>query len=255
MTNTFLRALMISMLIFGVAFTVGCSSDDNNSSSNNPIDPNVEVITATKDGNGFNYKVFYQEEVSAQTRRGIIILAVGDGGTANDGTLNAQCDALARKGYVAITTTYRTNSDYYAGFKADMELIIANETATFDIAKSKVVLGGLSRGGNRLHGAVLPENPEYNSYPIEGIKGVILECAGGDYWKGRGILYPVLFMNNKIDNTVQTPDADEFVNGLQENINPGVKDKSHCLIVSGSGHCTNSGQYRNFILQHIDSWF
>lgn len=235
---------------------MSCSSDDSNpANDDNPIDPNIEVETRTSNGTGFEYKVFYQEEITPQTRRGIVILAVGDGGNINDGTLNSQCDALARKGFVAITTTYRINSDYYAGFKEDMEEIIANETVAFGIPKSKVVLGGLSRGGNRLHGAVLPENPEYNSYPIEGIKGVILECAGGDYWKGRGILYPVLFMNNKIDNTVQTPDADEFVNGLQENINPGVKDKSHCLIVPGSGHCTNSGQYRNFILQHIDSWF
>lgn len=252
MKNIFLKALMISMSIIGVAFAVSCSSDDNSPSVNNPI---VEVIAVTKDGNGFNYKVFYQEEETSQTRRGIIILAVGDGGNIHDTTLNAQCDALARKGFVAITTTYRTNSEYYAGFKEDMELIITNETVAFGIAKSQVVLGGLSRGGNRLHGAVLPENPEYNSYPIEGIKGVILECAGGDYWKGRGILYPVLFMNNKVDNMVQTPDADEFTNGLQENINPGVKDKSHCLIIPGSGHCTDSGTYRDFILQRIDSWF
>lgn len=252
-----MRKLFLSKVIIGMFITVlmSCNSDDNSSSDNNPIDSNIEVITKITSEVGFDYKVFYQEQNTPQTRRGIIILAVGDGGNINDGILNGQCDALAKKGFVTITTTYRADSEYYAGFKQDMEQIILAETTTFSIPKNKVVLGGLSRGGNRLHGAVLPANPEYDSYPIEGIKGVILECAGGDFWKGKGILYPVLFMNNKVDNTVQTTDADTFKNGLQENPNSGVKDKSHCLIVSGQGHCTNSNEYKNFILQHIDSWF
>ncbi len=230
-----------------------CSSDDNNLEPEIPA--NNDVKTKAGSTNGAPYKVFYQEANQTNTRKGIIILAVGDGGNENDATLNAQCTALADKGYVAITTTYRTNSEYYAGFKEDMEQIITKETAAFGIARNKVVLGGLSRGGNRLHGAVLPANPQNNSYPIEGIKGVILECAGGDYWKGRGILYPVLFMNNKVDAAVQTTDAETFVNGLQENVNPGVKDKSKTLIVPGSGHCTNANQYKDFIVNNIDNLF
>ncbi|QIG89158.1 hypothetical protein G6R40_05480 [Chryseobacterium sp. POL2] len=229
-----------------------CSSDDNNEPEM-PVNSDVKTKAGTT--NGAAYKVFYQETSQPSTRRGLIILAVGDGGNENDATLNAQCTALADKGYVAITTTYRTNSEYYAGFKEDMEQLITTETTAFSIARNKVVLGGLSRGGNRLHGAVLPANPQNNSYPIEGIKGVILECAGGDVWKGKSILYPVLFMNNKVDNTVQTPDAETFVNGLQENVNPGVKDKSKTLIVPGAGHCTNANQYKDFIINNIDSWF
>lgn len=254
MKTNFLKILTIATLIFGM---ISCSSDDSGSSDNNPIDPNVEVITATKNGNGFNYKVFWQEENSQQTRRGIIILAVGDGGTANDGTLNAQCDALARKGYVAITTTYRpipaTYQEWYINFNQDMEQIISNETMAFDILRNKVVLGGLSRGGNLLMGSVLPGQMGAVP-PIAGIKGVILECAGGDAWKGSAILFPVLFMSNATDNTVGT-DANGFKNGLQNNSNPNVKNKSKCLIIPGQGHCTNSGEYKGFITDNIDSWF
>ncbi len=257
MKNTFLRVLAITILILGTIFFISCSSDDGNSSDNTPIDPNVEVLTTTKNGNGFSYKVFYQEEESASTRRGIIILAVGDGGNTNDSTLNAQCDALARKGFVAITTTFRpmagTYVQWYVSFNQDMEQIIGSETIAFDIPRSKVVLGGLSRGGNLLMGAVLPGQME-NTPPIAGIKGVILECAGGDAWKGSAILFPVLFMSNATDNAVGT-NAEEFKNGLQNNNNPNVKDKSKCLIVSGQGHCTNSGEYKGFITDNIDSWF
>lgn len=246
------KLLNILFLMSFLFLLSNCSSDDNNEPEM-PVNSDVKTKAGTT--NGAAYKVFYQETSQPSTRRGLIILAVGDGGNENDATLNAQCAALADKGYVAITTTYRTNSEYYAGFKEDMEQLITKETAAFGIARNKVVLGGLSRGGNRLHGAVLPANPQNNSYPIEGIKGVILECAGGDYWKGRGILYPVLFMNNKVDDAVQTPDAETFVNGLQENVNPDVKDKSKTLIVPGSGHCTNANQYKDFIVNNIDSWF
>lgn len=246
------KLLNILFLMSFLFLLSNCSSDDNNEPEM-PVNSDVKTKAGTT--NGAAYKVFYQETSQPSTRRGLIILAVGDGGNENDATLNAQCAALADKGYVAITTTYRTNSEYYAGFKEDMEQLITKETAAFGIARNKVVLGGLSRGGNRLHGAVLPANPQNNSYPIEGIKGVILECAGGDYWKGRGILYPVLFMNNKVDDAVQTPDAETFVNGLQENVNPDVKDKSKTLIVPGSGHCTNANQYKDFIVNNIDNLF
>ncbi len=239
----------------GVGLTTGNYTGTVGEVNNNPINPNIEVETRIVNGNGFSYRVFYQEEESAQTRRGIIILAVGTGGNMYDGTLNAQCDALAKKGFVAITTTYRTGLNFFASFREDMQEIIANETATFDIPMNKVVLGGLSEGGNRTYGSVLTADPQWSIDPIVGIKGVILECAGGDYGKGRSILYPVLFMMNKVDATVQTTDAEKFVEGLQDNMNPGVKEKSHCLIIPGSGHCTSSGDYKDFILQHIDSWF
>lgn len=246
------KLLNILFLMSFLFLLSNCSSDDNNEPEM-PVNSDVKTKAGTT--NGAAYRVFYQETNQADTRKGLIILAVGDGGNENDATLNAQCVALADKGYVAITTTYRTNSEYYAGFKEDMEQIITKETAAFGIARNKVVLGGLSRGGNRLHGAILPANPQSNSYPIEGIKGVILECAGGDEWKGRSILYPVLFMSNKVDNTVQTPDAETFVNGLQQNVNPGVKDKSKTLIIPGSGHCTNANQYKDFIVNNIDNLF
>ena len=250
-TSKVIRNMLVIAGLF--ASLISCSKNESTTEPE-PVDPNIEIQSATKTGTGFSYKVFFQEEISNKTRRGIIILAVGDGGNINDVTLNDQCDAMARKGFVAITTTYRTNSDYYAGFKEDMEQIINKETMAFDIARNKVVLGGLSRGGNRLHGSVLPGQMN-NVPPIKGIKGLILECAGGDEWKGSALLFPVLFMNNKVDAQVQTTDAETFKNGLQNNSNPGVKDLSHCLIVAGSGHCSQVATYKDFILEHIDSWF
>lgn len=252
MKNAFLSTLLIT----GAIFLIGCKKDKK--IEEKPVVPEVEVTTKSVNENGFDYRVFYQEEESAQTRRGIIVLAAGDGGTVNDGVLNGQCDALAKKGYVAITTTYRANpgdyTQWYISFNEDMEQVIGNETMAFNIPRNKVVLGGLSRGGNLLQGSVLPGQMGATP-PIEGIKGVILECAGGDEWKGSAILFPVLFMSNASDAAVGSNNTASFQTGLQSNNNPGVKDNSHCLIIPGEGHCTNSGEYRNFILQHIDSWF
>lgn len=248
------KALLSTLLIVGVGFLISCKKKDKKE-EDTPNVPNVEVTTTVVNSNGFSYKKFYQSTVSATTRRGIIILAVGDGGGINDGTLNEQCDALARKGFVAITTTYRgmpnVFADWYVTFKEDMEQIITNETAVFNITRDKVVLGGLSRGGNLLFSAVLPGQPVA---PFEGIKGVILECAGGDNWKGTAILLPVLYMSNATDAAVGA-DGNAFQTGLQSNNNPNVSSKSHCHIVSGEGHCTNATEYKTFIVQHIDSWF
>lgn len=134
------------------------------------------------------------------------------------------------------------------------EQIISKETAAYGIDRSKVVIGGLSRGGNLTLGLVLPAQMDSDHPPIAGIKGVILECAGGDNWKGSAILFPVLFMSNATDKQVGT-NADAFKTGLQSNGNLGVKDKSQLLIIPGEGHCAGSGQYKDFIIQYIDSWF
>ena len=249
-------ALVFSTLIW--CSLTGCSKKKGNTSSENNTKTTAQVKSKIGTGNSFNYKVFYQDANTPQTRKGLIILAVGDGGNENNGTLNAQCDALAQKGYVAITTTYRpmpaTYVQWYINFKQDIEQIIGKETAAYGIARNKVVIGGLSRGGNLTLGLVLPAQMDADHPPITGIKGVILECAGGDNWKGTAILFPVLFMSNATDKQVGT-NADAFKTGLQSNGNLGVKDKSQLLVIPGEGHCTGSSQYKDFITQHIDSWF
>lgn len=251
---------LLHILSFIVAFGfISCGNDDTISDVKESIEiPNVTTTNKIVNENGFSYKVFYQENESPNTRRGIIILAIGDGTDINDATLNNQCEALAKKGFVAITTSYRpipnSYQQWYVNFKDDVSKIITKQTTDFKIDKSKVVLGGLSRGGNLLQGTVLPGQMGANNEPFSGIKGVILQCAGGDDWKGSAILFPVLFMSNETDNTVGT-NANAFKNGLQRNNNPNVKQNSHCLIINGEGHCTNTDQYKDFILKHIDSWF
>lgn len=249
------NSVLSSFFIFGIVFLMSCKKKEEKKEDPVTNLPNVEVSTAVMNSNGFSYKKYFQPSVSSATRRGLIILAVGDGGTINDVNLNEQCDALAKKGFVAITTTYRPMpnvfNDWYVNFKEDMEQIITDETATFSITRDKVVLGGMSRGGNLLFSCVLPGQPVT---PIEGIKGVILECAGGDNWKGSAILTRTLYMSNATDGAVAT-DANAFQAGLQNNNNSGVKDNSYCLIISSEGHCTNVSEYKTFIIQRIDNWF
>lgn len=249
------NVIVSALLVTGSIFLMSCKKKEEKKDDPNTNLPNVEVSTTVVNSNGFSYKKFYQPSASDATRRGLIILAVGDGGGINDPSLNDQCDALAKKGFVAITTTYRPMpnlyADWYALFKEDMERIITDETATFSITRDKVVLGGLSRGGNLLFSCVLPGQPVT---PIEGIKGVILECAGGDNWKGSAIFHRVLYMSN-ISDPGMTNDASAFQAGLQNNLNPGVKDNSYCLIIPSEGHCTNLSEYKTFIIQNIDSWF
>jgi hypothetical protein len=235
-------------------FVTNCSDNDDNQPD---VPANSEVKTRGGIGHDFNYKIYYQESTQANARRGLIILAVGDGGNKDDATLNEQCNALAKKGFVAITTTYRPSPGTYinwmASFKENIEQVIQQETEAFNIPRNKVVIGGLSRGGNLTLGSVLPGQMG-DIPPIAGIKGVILECAGGDEWKGSAILFPVLFMSNATDNAVGT-NAEGFKAGLQNNGNTDVKAKSKTLVIPGEGHCSGSAQYKDFIINNIDSWF
>lgn len=250
--------LLSFFVIYGFIF-ICCESDEHITTQKDDIDiPNITITNKIANENGFNYKIFYQEKESPNTRRGLIILAVGDGSDINDFTLNNQCEALAKKGFVAITTTYRpipsSYQQWYVNFKEDISKIISKQTTDFKIDKNKVILGGISRGGNLLLGTILPGQMGANNEPFNGIKGVILECAGGDDWKGSAILFPVLFMSNETDNAVGT-EANGFKNGLQRNNNPNVKKNSYCMIISGEGHCTNPERYIDFILENIDRWF
>lgn len=224
------------------------------------IPPNLTVVSKTTTSNGFSYKEYYQETATADNRKGIVILTHGDGGTSNDGILNAQCTALATEGYVAITSSYRpldvpTNATYAAKimqFKADMEGLITTTTNTYSVARNKVIIGGLSRGGNCTYALSLPAGNGIT--PFAGIKGVILECAGGDAYGGGAILFPVAFMANKIDPTVGIVDANDFKNALQNNNNPNVKTLSECLIIDGSGHCGSANLYQPFVVKKVKEW-
>lgn len=237
--------------IFIATLSVSCSKDDDN---NNAV-PGPPVNSETVEASAFHYKQFFQETENESTRKGIVILAHGDGTDENDGTLNDQCIALAQQGYVAITTSYApitgTIENQNATFKNNMEEVITQATADFEIPRSKVILGGLSRGGNGVFALVLPAQAGIT--PIAGIKGVILECSGGDNWKGSAILFPVAYMST-LNDDVMGSNANEFKSGLQDNMNPGVSAASECLIINGTGHCTEVNQYKAFVVRKVQQW-
>lgn len=249
--------LAIILLVLGSA---SCSSDDDNSTGQVTPPENTEIFPETvsemKSVNNFSYKQFFQQTANDTTRKGIVILAHGDGADANDFTLNDQCKALAQQGYVAITTSYTpisgTPENQNMTFKSDIEAVITKVTVDFGITRNKVIIGGLSRGGNSTFALVLPGQAGIT--PIAGIKGVILECSGGDEWKGSAILFQVAYMSNKNDNVMGVPDTNVFKNGLQNNINTGVSANSECLIVDGTGHCADAQLYKPFIVQKVKQW-
>jgi len=249
-----MKKLLILPALFLSLLAISCSDDDNET----PADPNanVPVSSATMQASAFRYKQFYQEEASPNTRKGIVILAHGDGADENDSTLNDQCIALAQYGYVAVTTSYNIlpNSNQEQAnlrFKTQMNEVIADLTDAFNIPRSKVIIGGLSRGGNNSFALVLPVQAGIT--PIDGIKGVILECSGGDNWKGSAILYPVAYMSTLNDNEMNS-NAEEFKAGLAENNNAGVAEASECLIIPGTGHCTDTGKYKAFVIKKVTEW-
>jgi len=242
-----LPAFLLSFLIFS------CSDDDKA-----PTEPysDIPVVSETKTGNGFYYKEIFQEIASTETRKGIVILAHGDGADENDGLLNDQCTALAQNGYVAITTSYATRADANLAeinqlFQQNIEQVILHSTTDYEIPRNKVIIGGASRGGNNAFALVLPGQMGIN--PTAGIKGVILECSGGDTWKGSAVLYPTAYMSNLNDN-VMGSNANDFKNGLQNNNNPGVKTTSECLIIGGTGHCGDASKYKAFIVKKVKEW-
>jgi Tectonin domain len=214
---------------------------------------NVSVKNRIESSNtGIRYSIHIQEPAVdiANFYKGVVILAHGDGGNETDGTLNGQCAELAKAGYIAATMTYRPlnkgwNPDAIS-FKEDVESIITTITAKYNVSRSKVVVGGLSRGSNQLFNCLLPGQP---ATPILGIKAVILECAGGDAWKASVFPYPVAFMANEIDN-VMGSNSNNFCNS----INPAIKSQSECLIIPGAGHCGGTNQYTAFILKMVKSW-
>lgn len=250
-----ISVLNLIMILACLLLFFSCKKDNNYIDNEPPISNKIQI--KMNNANGASYKIYFTESNQAENRKGLIILAVGDGSDENDGILNQQCESLAKKGYIAITTTYRPFSSNYTNwmvsFKEDIEKIITQETQAFNITRDKVVIGGLSRGGNLSFGLVTPGQMGAVP-PIAGIKGVILECAGGDWWKGSAILFPTLLMSNATDAAVGA-DAEAFKNGLDSNGNSNIKSKSKVLIIPGEGHCTNSNQYNDFIVNNIDSWF
>ncbi|HMI07538.1 MAG TPA: hypothetical protein VK528_08340 [Flavobacterium sp.] len=248
-----MKKLPLLSILFLSALAVSCSKDDDNNATEVQGPP---VNSETVDATNFKYKQFFQETESESTRKGIVILAHGDDADENDYTLNDQCVALAQQGYVAITTSYEpisgTVENQNATFKSNIEEVIAGATADFDIPRSKVIIGGLSRGGNSTFALVLPAQAGIT--PITGNKGVILQCSGGDEWKGSAILFPTAYMSNKTDDVMGVPDTNVFKNGLAANANPGVASMSECLIIDGVGHCGAANYYKPFIVQKVMQW-
>lgn len=247
------KLLLLSVFFLSQTF-ISCSDDDNNPPADEFSD--VPVSAKTSEGNGFKYKTFYQENASPETRKGIIILAHGDDTDENDGTLNDQCKSLAQNGYIAVTTSYVTLNDATFAqinqkFQENIEQVIVHSMADYEIPRNKVIIGGLSRGGNNTFPLVLPGQDGIN--PIAGIKGVILMCSGGDVWKGSAILFPVAYMSTENDD-VMDANANNFKNGLRDNMRPGVSENSECLIIPGNGHCTATEQYKPFIIKKVRQW-
>lgn len=250
-----MKKLLILPALFLSLLTISCSDDDNDKTPAEDY-ATIPVISETKTGNDFYYKEFFQEIASAETRKGIVILAHGDGTDENDGLLNDQCTALAQNGYVAITTSYVIQADANLAeinqlFQQNIEQVILHSTTDYGIPRNKVVIGGASRGGNNAFALVLPGQTGIN--PTAGIKGVILECSGGDTWKGSALLFPTAYMSNLNDN-IMGSNADDFKSGLENNNNPGVKTASECLIINGTGHCSDASKYKAFIVKKVKEW-
>lgn len=247
--------LVLTIVLFSCSKSDDTPTETNPPQSTLPTTPVASVTNVSTTTNGFSYKTYYQTPANATNRKGLVILAHGDGGSSNDAILNDQCVALANEGYVAITTSYRTLAGNYTNdynqFKADMESVINTTTTLYNIPVNKTLLGGSSRGGNVGFNMFLPANPGAAIQPTAlNLRGVILECSGGDNWKGSAILKPVIYMSNKIDATVGA-DALAFKAGLATNTNAGVATLSECFIVDSSGHCTNPEAYKPFLVRKV----
>jgi esterase/lipase len=248
-----LKFLILLMLVFAIS----CSKDEDALSNNPVVETPPATIFKVTDLAPFSYKTYYQEFANATNRKGAVILAHGDGGSENDGTLNEQCKALAEAGYVGVTTSYRAPT--FSGgsidndrFKEDIENVINKIKIDYTIPINKIIVGGLSRGGNLAFNMFLPTTI-YGSPTNLDVKGIVLECSGGEYYKGSAIKKQVAYMSNKIDNDVDG-DAIAFQTGLTVNVNNNVKTLSECLIINSTGHCTNADQYKPFILRKVKEW-
>ena len=249
-----------SILLLVIIFSFFSCSKNEETENGTPAPPAITNKVVTAGSYNFKYKVFYQETQNATNRKGLIILAVGDGGNENDSILNDQCTALAQEGYVAVTTTYRsldtglTWDQQGAQFKQDMLFVASNTQIEYTgINQSNTILGGLSRGGNMTMALILP-NQFAGTTPFTGIKGALLQCAGGDTWKGSAILFPVAYMSNKVDNVMGVANANDFKTGLASNPNPNISSQSECLIYDSSGHCADISGNKAFIIKKVKEW-
>lgn len=249
-----LKVLLLSIFLISIS----CSKDDDPAPLTNTPTTTVATVNKITALANFSYKTYYQENANANNRKGIIILAHGDGGTFNDGTLNDQCNALAEAGYVATTTSYRNPNQGYINdvnnYKSDIESVINKIVSDYSISINKVIVGGSSRGGDLMFPMFLPANADNSIVPTTlNIKGIILQCSGGDNYKGSAIKKQVAYMSNKNDNVFGT-DATTFQTGLSNNLDNSVKTLSECLIINSTGHCTNPEQYKPFILRKVKEW-
>ncbi len=250
-----IKTIAVVLLIL---IQISCSKD--NASNNEPI-PEVLVINSTKTALlDFKYKIFYQEATTTTNRKGLVILAHGDGGTENDALLNDQCADLARLGYVAITTSYKLPGTGYVAnvnaFKNCMEEVIKKNNTDFAIPANNTIVGGLSLGGNLAYFMFLPAANDASPSTIN-LKGAALMCAGADSYRGSAILKPAIMMSNKIDSQVGITNAYDFKTALLTNPNPNVSTLSDCLIFDNNNvnaHCTNASEYKAFLIKKVKEW-
>jgi len=250
----------LSVLTVFLIVVTSCSKDNDTPPIQVPTTNNIVSNVLTEPTFNLKYKVFYKNDLSSSTVKGLVVLAVGDGGTENDMTLNEQCTALAKQGYVAITTTYRpldgagqTWEEQGALFRADMMAVITKADNDYGIPFNKTIVGGISRGGNMTMALILPGQFTHVE-PFSGIKGALLQCSGGDAWKGSAVLFPVAWMSNKVDTTMGVANANDFKNGLQNNANQTVKTQSECLIYNSNGHCGDISGNKAFIVRKVKEW-
>ncbi len=246
------------LFVFIILIQISCSKDGE--TNEEPL-PEVVVINSTKTALlDFKYKIYYQEAPTTTNRKGLVILAHGDGGSENDPLLNEQCNDLAKLGYVAITTSYKLPGTGYVAdvnaFKNSMEEVITKNNTDFAIPANKTIIGGLSLGGNLAYFMFLPAANGASPATIN-LKGAALMCAGADSYRGGALLKPAIVMCNKVDSQVGITNAYDFKSTLLTNPNPMVSTLSECLIFDNNnqdGHCTNANEYKAFLIKKVKEW-
>ena len=233
------------------------------------VKPAIKILTVNHaDSNltNFSFRTYWvdAQNLPSGSLTGVVILAHGDGGTFEDATLNAQCVEIAKKGIIAIVTSYRpgNNANWVLNvkqFQQDMETLIT-EAATRGIIpttmpRNRIILGGLSKGANNsllmtIQGGLSDGNGTTLA-PTTGIGGLILECAGGDNYSGSMLGFPALYMANEIDNGYGNVKISDFSAGLATNGLSNVKSKTKILSIPGTNHCGGADQYTNFIVSNL----
>lgn len=263
MRSIFRSLLGLTPLILGACTSNTAVSGPSSSAGT----PSGNLATQTQQAGNVTYKVYFQPDASASTRKGIVLFGAGndenDPSTGSlDGALeNSAAQKLAGLGYVTAVVAYRDEpplkaNDDGASWNSNTAMLAADMSAVADaiiarqgggLTRAKVLTGGVSYASY-----ALLTNVAMNDSPLADTRGVLAACGATGEYEAQHFRVPVFSLNCAGNN-----EGDFNGKPLIDRIgDPKIKaDSSFYTDAACNSHCGgNTATWTDQLVTRTQSW-